>query len=197
MLLVAGWLQYKAYWSTSISKPFAVLSLISFCYPDVSVKMAKLRSRVNPLNPKIKIWILNLLSLFISYRSSGETLIKYQANSSCVIMSVILMTTLFYKALILQGEICCRPPLGLKGLREPAKIGTVSSSRAKKWVLSVIDVPPFSCYIRFDRFEVIVRCWFSSLLRELSPQVLWFSPLRKTQLFKIQSPGGIGWTVNH
>ena len=34
-----------------------------------------------------------------------QKLIKYQANSSCVIMSVILMTTLFYKALILQGEI--------------------------------------------------------------------------------------------
>ena len=48
-----------------------------------------------------------LLPLFISYRSSGEKLIKYQANSSCVIMSVILMTTLttlFYKALILQGK---------------------------------------------------------------------------------------------
>ena len=30
---------------------------------------------------------------------------KYQANSSYVIMSIILMTTLFYEALILQGEI--------------------------------------------------------------------------------------------
>ena len=30
---------------------------------------------------------------------------KYQPNSSSVIMSVILMTTLFYKALTLQGEI--------------------------------------------------------------------------------------------
>ena len=30
---------------------------------------------------------------------------KYQPNSSSVIMSVIRMTTLFYKALILQGEI--------------------------------------------------------------------------------------------
>ena len=30
---------------------------------------------------------------------------KYLANSSCVIMSIILMTTLFYKALLLQGEI--------------------------------------------------------------------------------------------
>ena len=44
----------------------------------------------------------HLLLLFIPYRCSGENLIKYQANSSCVIMSVILMTTLFYKALIIK-----------------------------------------------------------------------------------------------
>ena len=30
---------------------------------------------------------------------------KYQLDSSCVIISLILMTTLFYKAVILQGEI--------------------------------------------------------------------------------------------
>ena len=61
---------------------------------------------LNPLNPKIDIILkFHLLSLFISYRSSGEKLINYQANLSCVIMSVILMTTLFYKALISQGEI--------------------------------------------------------------------------------------------
>ena len=47
----------------------------------------------------------HLLLLFISYKSSGEKLIKYQADSSCVIMSVILMTTLFYKALTVQREI--------------------------------------------------------------------------------------------
>ena len=48
----------------------------------------------------------SLLSpLFISYSRCGEKLIKYQANSSWVIMFVILMTTLFNKALILQGEI--------------------------------------------------------------------------------------------
>ena len=47
----------------------------------------------------------DLLPLLICYKSSGEKLIKYQANSSCVIMSVILMTNLFYKALILQVEI--------------------------------------------------------------------------------------------
>ena len=46
-----------------------------------------------------------VLPLFISYRSSWEKLIKYQANSSCVIISLILMTTVFYKAVIFQGEI--------------------------------------------------------------------------------------------
>ena len=30
---------------------------------------------------------------------------KHQLDSSCVIMSAIVMTTLFYKAVILQGEI--------------------------------------------------------------------------------------------
>ena len=61
---------------------------------------------VNRFNPnKHQNSNSRLLPLFIFYRSSGEKLIKYQATSSCVIMSVILMTTLFYKALILQGEI--------------------------------------------------------------------------------------------
>ena len=46
---------------------------------------------LNPLNPKIKNLNSHLLPLFISYRSSGEKLIKFQANSSCVIMSIILM----------------------------------------------------------------------------------------------------------
>ena len=49
----------------------------------------------------------HVLPLYISYRSSGEKLLKYQLNSSCVIKSLILMTTLFYKALVLQGEIWC------------------------------------------------------------------------------------------
>ena len=41
------------------------------------------------------------------YRSSGEEFIKYRANSSYVIMSLILMTILLYKTLILQEEIWC------------------------------------------------------------------------------------------
>ena len=39
------------------------------------------------------------------HQSSGEKLIKYLANSSCVIVSLILIITLFYKEIRLQGEI--------------------------------------------------------------------------------------------
>ena len=59
----------------------------------------------------------HLLPLFVFYKSSVEKLIKYQADSSCLIMSVILMTTMSYMALILQGEIWCRSLLGLKGVK--------------------------------------------------------------------------------
>ena len=58
-----------------------------------------------PFKPQDQNLNSHLLPLFVSHRSNGEKLIKYQVNSSCVIMFVILMTTLFYKALILQGEI--------------------------------------------------------------------------------------------
>ena len=71
---------------------------------------------LNPLNPKIQNWILICCLYSFHYRSSGEKLRKYQANSSCVLMSIILMTTLFYKALILQGEIWCWSLLGINGL---------------------------------------------------------------------------------
>ena len=49
----------------------------------------------------------HLLPLFIFYRSGwGEVdKISSKINSSCVIMSIIFRTTLFFKALILQGEI--------------------------------------------------------------------------------------------
>ena len=64
----------------------------------------------------------HLLPLFISYRSSGEKLIRCQANASCVIMYLILMTTLFHKAWISQGEIWFRSLLGLKGLSDQFQI---------------------------------------------------------------------------
>ena len=43
-------------------------------------------------------------------------------------MSVILITTLFYKALILQGEIWCWSLLGLKGLSHTTVLQSVSSA---------------------------------------------------------------------
>ena len=80
----------------------------------LEMKMSNPRcEEVYPLNPKIKNLNSHLLPLFISYRGSGKKLIKYQANSSCVIKSIILMTTLFYKALIVQGEIWWWSLLGL------------------------------------------------------------------------------------
>ena len=91
----------------------------------------------------------HLLPLFISYRSSGEKLIKYQAIS-CVIMSVILMTTLFYKALILQGEIWCWSLLMLKGLINP---------KIKIWIL-------ICCPCSFPT-EVVGRSWLN--IKQIHP----------------------------
>ena len=70
-----------------------------------------------------------MLSLHIFNISSGENLLKNQLDSSCVIMSLILITTLFYKAVILQCEIWCWSLLGLKGLRIP------TGKRQTSWLL--------------------------------------------------------------
>ena len=54
-------------------------------------------------------------------------MLKYQLDSSCVIMSLILMTTRFYKAVIFQGDIWRWSLLGLKGLK-------LQSHFPKKWL---------------------------------------------------------------
>ena len=69
-----------------------------------------------PFKPKYQNSNSHLLSLYIFNRNSEESLLKYQLDSSCVIMSFILMITLFYKTVILQGEIWRWSLLGLKGL---------------------------------------------------------------------------------
>ena len=56
--------------------------------------------------------------LYVFNKSSKENLLKYQLDSSCVTMSSILMTTVFYRAVILKGEIWHWSLLGLKGLTE-------------------------------------------------------------------------------
>ena len=70
--------------------------------------------------PHNKRWLLNpinsnshLLSRYDFNRRSGDNLLKCQLDSSCVIMFLILMTTLFYKAMLLQGEIWRWSLLGL------------------------------------------------------------------------------------
>ena len=70
-----------------------------------------------PFKPYYQNSNSHLLSLYVFNRSSGQNLLKYQLDSSCVIRSSILMTTVFYKAVILQGEIWRWSLLGLKGLR--------------------------------------------------------------------------------
>ena len=60
---------------------------------------------LNPLNPTIKIQILICYPYTFSIEVVGGIFMTYQLDSSCVIISLILMTTLFYKAVILQREI--------------------------------------------------------------------------------------------
>ena len=59
---------------------------------------------INPLSPKYQNSNSHLLSLYISYKSSNEKLLKYQLIMSCVIISLTLITNLFHKTLISQGE---------------------------------------------------------------------------------------------
>ena len=59
---------------------------------------------LNPLNPNIKIQILICYPYTFSIEVVGRILLKYQLDSSCVIMSLTLMTTLFYKAVINYKE---------------------------------------------------------------------------------------------
>ena len=84
----------------------------------------------NPLKPNIKIKIL-ICCPYLFSRSSGKNLLKYQLDSSSVIRSSILMTTVFYKEVILQGEIWHWSLLGLKGLRNAQR----SVWRICMWIL--------------------------------------------------------------
>ena len=122
-------LKFIRQWSCWVNKRLLVRPLVNYCSKHyIYCFFVCVRSswsgifvipscNLNPLNPKIKIGILICSPYSFPSEVMGEKLIKHQTNSSCVIMSVILMTTLFYKALILQREIWCWSLLGLKGLR--------------------------------------------------------------------------------
>ena len=66
----------------------------------IDCTIVRQRRTLNHFNPKIKIKILICCPATFPIK-----LLKYQANSPCVILSLIFVTTLSYKALILQGEI--------------------------------------------------------------------------------------------
>ena len=114
----------------------------------------------------------HLLSLFILYRSSGEKMIKYQANSSFVILSLILITTLFYKALILQGEIRCWSLSWLKGLTltkitiiKPQRFALIFISLMFLFLFSIFS---FICFGQRDLYKP--KPWKLSKLKTSCPR---------------------------
>ena len=85
---------------------------------------------------------------------------KYQLDSSCVIISLILMTTLIYKALILQGEIWCWSLLGLKGLTYFHRY------RDRSLQMSTLQTePPFVFFFTLSWRKKRGRAWIVSKLQ--------------------------------
>ena len=76
----------------------------------------------------------HLSPLFISYRSSGEKLIKYQANSSCVIMFVIFTSALFWSIDHTRRNSRLISPSDWRSDLQPLPCGL--SSRSSLWCLS-------------------------------------------------------------
>ena len=60
---------------------------------------------ISALTPNYQKTNSPFMSPYFSYKSTGEKLLKYQANSPWVIISLILMTSEIEQALILRGEI--------------------------------------------------------------------------------------------
>ena len=87
-------------------RSFTVLKRVGFLV-IIQLFRERLSEKVHATIPKgiVGGFEFSVLQKNLKDRSSGEKLVKYQATSSCVIMFVILKTTLFYKALILPGEI--------------------------------------------------------------------------------------------
>ena len=110
----------------------------------------------SPLPPKLKF---SFVTLFIYHRSSGDKLIKYQANTSCVILSLIFMTTLLYKALLLQGEIWCWSLLGFKGLNIAVvhEVFILLAQKENLFTLKAILLPNIPIYFTLTISTTIFR----------------------------------------
>ena len=98
---------------------------------------------------------------YISYRRSGEKLLKYQENLTWVIMLSILMTSLTDKPLILQGEVRLRSLLGLKGLiiGPEGRYLLNLSLPPKRWILSKVNSKLFP---RFSHLSLNMGEFLSS-----------------------------------
>ena len=68
---------------------------------------------------------------------------KYRLDSSCVIISLILMTTLFFKAVILQGEMWRWSLLGLKGFKAGSLLSKAPSNNEYHWLLCSVKSATF------------------------------------------------------
>ena len=74
-------------------------------------------------------------------------------------MSIILMTTLFHKALILQGEIWCWSLLALKGLREHMKRWFTQGSSGRRWIDPFYPGQLFSIKMDLKKLKKIQKEW--------------------------------------
>ena len=72
--------------------------------------------------------------------SSGGNLLKYKLDLPSVIMSLTLMTTLFCKAVTLQGEIWCSSLLECKGLLRPCSHYTQQFLNENKIIVDMASV---------------------------------------------------------
>ena len=94
-------------------------------------------------------------------------MLKYQLDSSCVIMSSILLTTVFYKAVILQGEIWRWSLLGLTIYMGKPEIPVAKSSGSRHSVWDSSE--NMGCDLRRIHFPALF-----SLLRYLFNDLLFF-----------------------
>ena len=84
---------------------YIIILLYSSCLSWSNIHW-KYRCTIHSINIFL-VYLVNcsgLVSQYLSYKSSSEKLLKYQLIISCVIMSLILTTNSFYKALISLGE---------------------------------------------------------------------------------------------
>ena len=126
-----------------------------------------------------------------------------------MIMSIILMTTLFYKALILQGEIWCWSILGLKGLMHfnfrKYRLSLPRKGFARSY-LRILTRPSGTSFYFFSLITFLSNIWLLRLQIVVPLSSHWPHQGRKEYFlelhflspcitFKYLSPFFMEWTV--